>query len=71
MCAGAILTSRIDRLVIGVSSQAFARLAGWPPRSYSVEDLSRQMNVKLDIVRGVLEDEAKQVLAAYNWPKHN
>jgi tRNA(Arg) A34 adenosine deaminase TadA len=67
MCAGAIFASRVERLVIGASSQTLARLAGWPSRSYSVEELSKQMNVKLDVIRGVLGDEAEQVLKAYKW----
>ena len=68
MCAGAIFSSRIDRLVIGASSQVLIRLSGWPSRSYTVEELSKQMNAKLDVIRGVLEAEAEQVLAAYKWP---
>jgi len=69
MCAGAIFASRIERLVIGVSSQTLARLARLPSRSYSVEELGRQMNLKLEVIRGVLEDEAEQVLRAYKWPE--
>ena len=69
MCAGAIFASRIERLVIGASSQTLMRLTGWPSRSYSVEELSKQMNVKLAVIRGVSQDEAEQVLAAYRWPK--
>ena len=68
MCAGAIFASRIERLVVGVSSQTFARLAGWPSRTYSVEELGRQMNVGLEVIRGVSEADATQVLRAYNWP---
>jgi tRNA(adenine34) deaminase len=71
MCAGAILASHIERLVIGASSEALMRLTGQPPRSYSVEELSKQMNVKLDVIRGVLQDEAEKVLAEYRWPKAN
>jgi tRNA(adenine34) deaminase len=71
MCAGAILASHIERLVIGASSEALMRLTGQPPRSYSVEELSKQMNVKLDVIRGVLQDEAEKVLAEYGWPKAN
>jgi hypothetical protein len=54
---------------IGASSQALTRLAGSPPRSYSVEELSKQINIKLEVIRGVLQEEAEQVLAAYQWPK--
>jgi tRNA(adenine34) deaminase len=69
MCAGAIFNSHIERLVIGASSQALMRLTGRPPRSYSVEELSKQMNFNLEVIRGVLQDEAEKVLAAYKWPK--
>jgi tRNA(Arg) A34 adenosine deaminase TadA len=69
MCAGAIFNSHIDRLVIGASSHALMRLAGREPRSYSVEKLSKKMNVKLEVIRGVLQDQAEEVLAQYKWPK--
>lgn len=69
MCAGAMFNSHIDRLVIGASSQALMRLTGRQPRSYSVEELSKQMNMKLEVIRGVLQDEAEKVLAEYKWPK--
>ena len=69
MCAGAMFASHIERLVIGASSQALMRLTGWPSRSYSVEELSKQMNIQLEVVRGVLQDEAEKVLAEYKWPK--
>src|SRR5918994_2886034 len=68
MCAGAMFNSHIDRLVIGASSQALMRLTGREPRSYSVEELSKQMNMKLEVIRGVLQDEAEKVLAEYKWP---
>ena len=69
MCAGAMFNSHIDRLVIGAPYQALMRLTGRPPRSYSVEELSKQMNIQLEVVRGVLQDEAEKVLAEYKWPK--
>ena len=69
MCAGAMFNSHIDRLVIGASSHALMRLAGREQRSYSVEELSKQMNVRLEVIRGVLQDEAEKVLAQYTWPK--
>ena len=67
MCAGAMFASHVERLVIGASSQALTRLAGWPPRSYSVEELCKQMNIKLEVIRSVLREEAENVLAAYKW----
>lgn len=69
MCAGAMFNSHIDRLVIGASSHALMRLSGRQPRIYSVEELSKQMNVRLEVIRGVLQDEAEKVLAQYTWPK--
>jgi tRNA(Arg) A34 adenosine deaminase TadA len=69
MCAGAMFNSHIDRLVIGAASQTLARLTGRPPRSYTVEELSKQMNIKLEVIRGVLQDEAEKILAEYKWPK--
>ena len=69
MCAGAMFNSQIDRLVIGGSSQALMRLTGRPPRSYTVEELSKQMNMKLEVIRGVLQDEAEKILAEYKWPQ--
>jgi len=69
MCAGAMFNSHIDRLVIGAASRTLARLTGRPPRSYTVEELSKQMNVKIEVIRGVLQDEAEKILAEYKWPK--
>jgi tRNA(Arg) A34 adenosine deaminase TadA len=69
MCAGAMFVSHIDRLIIGASSQTLMRLSGRPPRSYSVEGLTKQMNLNLEVIRGVLQDEAEKVLAEYKW--HN
>ena len=69
MCAGAMFNSQIDRLVIGGSSKALMRLTGRPPRSYTVEELSKQMNMKLEVIRGVLQDEAEKILAEYKWPQ--
>ena len=67
MCTGAMFASHIERLVIGAPSQALTHLTGSPPRSYSVEELSKQMNIKLEVIRGILQDEAENVLAAYKW----
>jgi tRNA(adenine34) deaminase len=69
MCAGAMFNSQLERLVIGAPSRALMRFAGRPPRSYSVEELSKQMNIQLDVIRGVLQNEAEKVLAEYKWPK--
>lgn len=69
MCAGAMLFSQIDRVVIGGRSQALARLRGQQPRTYTAEGLSQMMNLKLEVVRGILQDEAEKVLGEYRWPK--
>jgi tRNA(Arg) A34 adenosine deaminase TadA len=69
MCAGAMFNSQVERLVIGASSHALMRLTGRKLRSYSVEELCKQMNMTLEVIRGVLEDEAVKVLAEYPWPK--
>jgi tRNA(adenine34) deaminase len=69
MCAGAMFAAHIDRLVIGGSSETLMRLSGRQPRSYSVEKLTKQMNMNLEVIRGVLQAEAEKVLAAYKWHK--
>ena len=53
MCAGAVFASRMERVVVGASSQTLAQVARLPSRSYSIEGLSKQMNVKLEVVRSV------------------
>jgi hypothetical protein len=65
-----MIVSHIDRLVIGASSQTLLRLSGRKPRSYSVEELAKQMNMNLEVIRGVLQDEAEKVLAEYKWPNN-
>jgi tRNA(adenine34) deaminase len=67
MCAGAMFASQLDHVIIGASSHALTSLARLPSRSYSVEELSKQMSVKVEVIRGVLQEEAEQVLAAYKW----
>lgn len=69
MCAGAILASQIDQIVVGAREQAVARLLGRQPRTYTAEGLSKQMNMKLEVIRGILQDEAEKVLGEYAWPK--
>ena len=67
MCCGAMLFSGIDTLVVGARSEAFARISGMPPRSYTAEGLTEQMNMKLNVIRGILQDEAEKVLGEFNW----
>ncbi len=69
MCAGAMLFSSIDTAVIGASPEGLERVSNLPPRTYRVESLSEQMNMPLKVVRGVLQDEAEQVLAEYDWSR--
>jgi tRNA(adenine34) deaminase len=70
MCAGAMLFSGISTAVIGARSETLARLSGGPARTYTAEALTKMMNMKLEVIRGVLQDEAEAVLAEYkNWDK--
>ena len=67
MCAGAMMFSGIERLVIGARPEALAQFSGLPSRSYRAESLGEQMNMKLDVIRGILEEKAESVLAEYDW----
>jgi tRNA(adenine34) deaminase len=68
MCAGAMLFSGISTVVIGARSEALARISGRPPRTYTAEVLAEMMNMKLEVIRGVLQDDAETALAEYkNW----
>ena len=69
MCAGAMMFSNIERLVVGARSEALALIRKVAPRTYTAEGLSQMMHMKLEVVRGVLQEEAEKVLAEYNWPK--
>jgi hypothetical protein len=64
-----MFVAHIDQLVIGAPSQTLMRLSGRQPRSYSVEELTKQMNMNLEVIRGVLQNEAEKVLAEYKWHK--
>lgn len=67
MCAGATMFSGIERLVVGARSAKLAELRGRPPRTYTAESLAEQMHMKLEVIRGVLQDEAEKVLEEYDW----
>ena len=67
MCAGATMFSGIERLVIGARSAKLAELRGRPARTYTAESLAEQMHMKLEVIRGVLQDEAEKVLGEYDW----
>lgn len=69
MCAGSMLFSNIGRVVIGARSEALARISGRPSRTYTPEGLSEMMNMKLEVIRGVLQSEAEKILAEYDWSK--
>ncbi|MBO5879055.1 MAG: tRNA adenosine(34) deaminase TadA [Clostridia bacterium] len=59
MCAGAIINSRIERVVFGASDIRFGALG-------SLIDLSEiGLNHKPEVRRGVLLDETKNLLSAY------
>jgi len=59
MCAGAIINARIPRVVYGAPDLRFGAFG-------SLIDLSEAgLNHKPEIVRGVMEKEAKSVLTSY------
>ncbi|MFQ5914798.1 MAG: nucleoside deaminase [Nitrospinota bacterium] len=65
MCCGAILFAAIGTLVIGAPSDEQMRAFGRPKRTYTAEKLAESMNVKLEVIRGVLERDAVNVFEAY------
>ena len=69
MCAGSMMFSGIEQLVIGARSAKLAELQGRRPRDYTAESLAEQMHLSLEVTRGVLQSEAEEVLGEYNWPK--
>ena len=69
MCCGAMLFSGIDTLVVGARSAALARISNRTPGTYTAEGLSEQMNMTLEVIRGVLEPEAEKVLEEFDWSK--
>ena len=59
MCAGAIINARVERVVYGASDIRFGALG-------SMTDLSiLPFNHKFEVVRGVLGDEAREMLSSY------
>ena len=60
MCAGAIVNSRIDRLVIGAMDQKMGACG-------SVVDLVRheKFNHRVDLVSGVLEDQCSSIMKEF------
>ena len=67
MCCGAMLFSGIDTLVVGARSAALTRISNRTPGTYTAEGLSEQMNMALEVIRGVLETEAEKVLEEFDW----
>ena len=59
MCAGALILSRIDRVVYGVDDKKFGALG-------SVFDIAKyRFNHKFDVEKGVLAREAEELLKAF------
>ena len=59
MCAGALILSRIDRVVYGVDDKKFGALG-------SVCDIAKyRFNHKFDVEKGVLAREAEELLKAF------
>lgn len=59
MCAGAIINSRIERVVFAADDLRFGAFG-------SLIDLSEEpLNHKPEITRGVLKDEAREMLSSY------
>jgi tRNA(adenine34) deaminase len=60
MCAGALVNARIDRLVIGTMDEKRGFCG-------SVEDLTShpKLNHKIEVTKGVLEDECKKLLVDF------
>lgn len=67
MCSGAIMMARIGRLFIGARSAKLAEVQNVPGRTYTAESLAEQMHTPLEIIRGVLQDDAEQALTEYDW----
>jgi tRNA(adenine34) deaminase len=57
MCAGAILESKISKLVFGAFRQK--------TNSHTAKEIIRSENKKIEIVSGVLETECSEILT--NW----
>ena len=54
---------------MGARSTALARISNRTPGTYTAEGLSEQMNMTLEVIRGVLETEAEKVLEEFDWSK--
>lgn len=67
MCAYAGLTAKIRRFVIGARHEPLARMRGIEPRTYTVEKLADMLHIEVDVVRGVQQEEAEEVLAQYRY----
>ncbi len=65
MCCGAILFGGIDALVIGAPSDEQMRAFGRPKRGFTPEGLAEAMNMELEVIRGVLQNDAVNVFEVY------
>ena len=65
MCCGAILFGGIDALVIGAPSDEQMRAFGRPKRDFTPEGLAEAMNMELEVIRGVLQNDAVNVFEVY------
>ena len=68
MCVGAMLFANIDKLIVGAGFEFLLRILGGSPRSYTVEGLVELMGMKLEVIHGVLQEEAEMVLRQYRPP---
>ena len=70
MCCGSILNAGIGTLVIAGRGQTLMKLRGQAgERTYRPDRLAEMMDMDLQVIWGILQDEAEQVLAQYGWLK--
>ena len=67
MCAAAMWSSGIKRVVYGVTYETFASLIPGKLRYLAIEELYERLGTPLESVRGVLEDEGVKVYD--HWPE--
>lgn len=70
MCAGATLYAGIGRIVIGARTDALKRYSGgkYDLKDYRIERLVELAGSRLQVVAGVLREEAEKVFAEYkDW----
>lgn len=68
MCCGAILNARIGTLVIAGRGSTLVKLRGQTgERTYNPDRLAEMYKMDLQVIWGVLQEEAELVLAKYQW----